>query len=227
MSNQHLAQNSMNDLAYIQRLLQKIEKNEFSMPVNQFALKISLFFQSLCLVFATFLAVYEFITKGQITSQMLLSAQDSELGHLGMQTVLIILLTFLIILYFLVWRASLKAQRDFGVYLEVNFKYLKNLSLVSDLIVKFFSLYLLVITGQSKYVSCLLILFIGDYLFQGRYFNLPYRLSVVAGVLSFLVGVMLFYFNRFDLIYPLIVFIIVSLASVLFLVKDKKTSAAE
>lgn len=227
MSNDHIAKNSLNDLAYVQRLLKKIEGNEFSMPLNKFALDINICFQLLCLVFAIFLAGYEFMTEGQITSSMLLSAQDSELGSLGMKTVAIILFALVVVFYFLVWRASVVAKRDFNLYLEANFKFLKNLSLVSDLLVKFVSLYLLVLTGQAHFVSLLLILFVGDYLIQGRFFNLPFSFSATGGVLSFILCFILFYFKKPDLIYPLVVFVVMTIASVVYLLKSKKTIAQD
>jgi hypothetical protein len=227
MSNSQITKNSINDLAYIQRLLKKIESNEFSMPLNKFAVDINIFFQSLCLVFAIFLAGYELMTEGRITSSMLLSAQDSELGSLGMQTVLIILFALVVIFYFLVWRASIVAKRDFNMYLEANFKFLKNLSLVSDLLVKFVALYLLVATGQAQFVSLLLILFIGDYLIQGRYFNLPFRISAIGGLLSFILCSALYYLKKPDLIYPVVLFVAMTITSILYLLKDKKSIVQE
>lgn len=227
MSNEQITKNSINDLAYVQRLLKKIENNEFSMPLNRFAVAINIFFQALCLVIAVFLAGYELVTDGQITASMLLSAQDSELGSLGIRTVLIILFALVVVFYYLVWRASVVAKRDFNMYLEANFKFLKNLSLVSDLLVKFVSLSLLVLTGQAQYVSLLLILFIGDYLIQGRYFNLPFKISAFAGVLSFILCLTLFYFKKPDLIYPVAVFVAMTIASLAYLIKDKNSIVQE
>ncbi|MBY0554705.1 hypothetical protein K2P97_09260 [bacterium] len=227
MSNNQITKNSINDLAYIQRLLNRIESNEFSMPLNKFALEINILFQSLCLLFAMAFVGYELVSSGGITSSMLLSANDSELGHLGMQTVLLILLGLVAVFYYLVWRASVASGRDLSQYLEVNFKFLKNLSLISDLLVKFIVVYLMVTLGQPQFVSLLLVLFVGDYLIQGRFFNLSLRLSLIAGMLCFVVAGLLYWQQNFGLIYPLILFSSITLISVFNLVQSKKMSVAQ
>jgi hypothetical protein len=222
MSNDQYLKNSLNDLAFVQRLLKKVEGQEFSMPLNKFAIEVSLFFQSFCLVLALLLVWSELATSGQITSSIIIAAKDTELGLLGMNTVLIILFGLVVIFYYLAWRASVSAGRNFNTYMEVNFKFLKNLSLFSDLIVKFSVFYLLVMAGLTQFVSVLLVIFIADDLIQGRYFNLPLKNSMMAGTLSYLIGFILYYFKIPTVIYPLILFSMMTFFSLMNLFKMRR-----
>ena len=86
-------------------------------------------------------------------------------------------------LYVLVFRASRRAQEDFPRFVSRNFAYLKNLSLLSDLLVKVAALAVVIHLGQPRWLAPLLVLFVGDFLLQGRFFALPLRPSLGVGLL--------------------------------------------
>ena len=213
---------AVSDLAYIQRLLQRIENQESSVPMNKLAADANIFFQVLCLILAVIFAGIEITHQNQITNNMLQANQDSELGLLGMKTVLYILASALGLFYYLTWRASQNANKDYVNYLEHNFKTLKNLSLVSDLSVKFAILFLIVVSGQAQFINVILILFMGDYLMQSRFFHLPNKLSAVLGLMSFALSAVLFSMHDASLLYALIVFVLLTGSSIFNLIRNKR-----
>ena len=215
--------NAQSDLAYVQRLLQRIENQESSVPMNKFAADANIFFQGICLVLALIFLAIELTTNSQITNNMLQANQDSELGVLGMKTVLFILGSAMALFYYISWRASKNADRDYTSYLEHNFKNLKNLSLVSDLSVKFAVLFLIVIGGEAQYVSLILVLFMADYLIQSRFFHLPAKLSMILGLMCFGLAATLFVMKDASLIYALGIFVLLATASVVNLLKNKRS----
>jgi len=65
-----------------------------------------------------------------------------------------------------------------NAYIVRNFIYIKNLSLISDLLMKFIALSLAILAGKPEWIAPLLAAFTGDYLLQNRFFTLP----TVAGI---------------------------------------------
>lgn len=212
---------AQNDLAYIQRLLQRIENQQSSVPMNKLAADANIFFQVLCLILAIVFIVIEITNQNQITNNMLQANQDSELGLLGMKTVLFILGSALGLFYYLGWRASSHANKDYSQYLEHNFKVLKNMSLASDLSLKFALLFLIVISGQAQFVSVVLVLFMADYLMQSRFFHLPNKLSAILGLICFALSGVLYSAQDASLVYPLVVFSLLVGASIFNLIRNK------
>ena len=85
-------------------------------------------------------------------------------------------------LYFVVWRAAKHSNEQFSEYLGKNFKYLKNLSFLSDLLIKFMAIVMLCLAGQLLWVAPFLLACIGDFLIQGKYFTFKLSTSMVLGI---------------------------------------------
>jgi hypothetical protein len=51
---------------------------------------------------------------------------------------------------------------------------------------------LVVLSGHGEWVPALLLLFLGDYLLQGRYFTLPLKLALLAGPICFVAAGVLY-----------------------------------
>lgn len=224
--NQHDSlQGAVSDLATIRRAIDKAGGRDPAIPANRIAIEAGLVFQGLCLLIALALLAYELFSDREMTQIMLLSAHDTELGFLGLAQVAVTGLALVMCLYFLAWRGARHADQSFNDYVARNFQYLKNLSLVSDLTVKFIPLSLLVLAGHSQWVAPLLSLYIADYLVQGRFFSMPTRASLVFGVASVIAAGAQYLAHSAQLLWPLIHFSAITAISLFFLVSARRETA--
>jgi len=222
MNRKDAIQNAVNDLAVIRRAIEKAGNQDAGVPPNAVAVDAGLLFQGVCLLIAAALIVYELMSSGEMTSVMMISARDTEIGLLGLAQVALVTVTLLMCLYFIVWRASRHSGQDFQDYLVRNFQYLRNLSLVSDLLTKLIPLSLLVLAGHPEWVAPLLSLYVADYLVQGRFFSMSARASLLLGVAALAVAVTQYLLHSPNLLWPLILFACATVVSLLFLVRARR-----
>ena len=215
-------QSAASDLAIIRRAIEKAGGRDPSIPAHGTAMDAGFVIQGLCLVIAVALLAFELISGREMTDIMMLSANDEELGWLGLAQVALAGLTLLMCVYFLAWRAARHSGQSFNDYLVRNFQYLRNLSLVSDLLVKFIPLSLVILAGRPDWVAPLLSLYIADYLLQGRFFTLSTRVSLVLGGASVIAAAVQYFGYSAQLVWPLLHFSVVSAASLFFLLSARR-----
>ncbi len=225
MNRKDAIQRAVNDLAVIRRAIEKAGDQDMGVPPNALAVDAGLVVQGLCLLIAAALIVFELISSGEMTSIMMISARDTEIGLLGLAQVAFVGVTLLMCLYFIVWRASRHSGQSFQDYLARNFQYLRNLSLVSDLLTKLIPLSLLVLAGHPEWVAPLLCLYVADYLVQGRFFSMSTRVSLLLGVAALAVAVSQYLLHSSNLLWPLILFACATAVSLLFLVRARLEQA--
>lgn len=117
-----------------------------------------------------------------MTKTLMISNQPEAIKLYGIGFMGALLIGLLIPLYFVIWRAAKHNNEDVISYTARNFKYLKNLSFFSDLLMKFFGIALIVLADKPEWIAPLLIAYIGDYLLQQRFFTLPFKASAVLGL---------------------------------------------
>lgn len=222
MQNQDSIQNAVSDLAIIRRAVERAgTSGSDSVPANRFAIDANLIFQGLCLIVALALIAFELLSGRSMSAIMMLSAQDREIGVLGLAQVGIALPAFVMCIYFVVWRASRHSDQPLSDYLVRNFQYLRNLGFVSDLAVKFIPLSLLVLGSHPEWVPPLLTLYVGDYLIQGRFFSLPVKAALSLGVVALIVAAAQYLTHSTELLWPLVAFVVATACSVSFLVRTR------
>ena len=173
-------QRAIEDIALLRRAVKTRGQDEEPRQAQETAL-VNLVLQLAGLVMALGILVAELIT-GHVSSQALqLSVNDADLRLFSITMIGLMLVILVAGLYFVVYRASRHSQRDFSTFVARNFSYLRNLSLLSDLLIKFGILSLLIHIGHPQWVAPILFVFIGDYLIQGRVFTLPLRLAILLG----------------------------------------------
>lgn len=222
MNEKDSIQSAVSDLAIIRRAIDKAAGRDPSIPAQTTAMDAGFIIQGLCLVIAVALLAYELVSGREMTEIMLLSASDAELGWLGLLQVALAGLALLMCVYFLVWRAARHSGQSFNDYLVRNFQYLRNLSFVSDLLVKFIPLSFVVLAGRPEWVAPLLSLYIADYLFQGRFFTLSTRVSLFFAGVSLLAAAAQYFGQSVQLVWPLLHFSVVSSASLIYLVGARR-----
>ena len=221
MAKQDTVQNAVNDLAVIRRAIEKAGNQDTGIPPNTFAVDAGMLFQGICLLITAALIVFELVSSGSMTSIMMMSAHNTEMGLLGLLQVAMMMVTLLMCLYFIVWRASRHSGQSFQDYLLRNFQYLRNLSLVSDLLTKLIPLSLVVLAGHPEWVAPLLSLYIADYLVQGRFFSMSARSSLFLGIVALAAAIGQYLLHSANLLWPLILFAGATVVSLLFLVRER------
>ncbi len=212
MSNQDELQGAIQDLGAIRRAIESAEAASWGgRLIGTTSLHLVL---HICLAaIVSYLVIAETLIQPSITQRYLLAFQTQEVGIIAVVQIAIVLLLLIGLLYFIVWYQSRRAQESFEDYSARHFTYLRNLSFLSDLFVKFSAISLVIIAMRPDWVAPLLFVFTGDYLIQGRFFVFPVRTSLFLGTLCVLAGTIQCIFLPGTLVYPLISFLIITLLS--------------
>jgi hypothetical protein len=220
-------QQAITDIAIIRQVLNKAEQDQIDSKLVGITLDANLILQAGAFLCALSLCLVEVFSGNTMTHTLMTGSEFRELRIFGIGFMGFILLGLLIPLYFILWRAAQHNGEDVSAYIARNFKYVKNLSLVSDLLMKFIAIALILLAGKPEWVSPLLAAFTGDYLLQNRFFTLPTKLSVALGLACIAVAFSLFFTGQFALILPLAIFTtITGISTARLILKYKKLETA-
>jgi len=99
---------------------------------------------------AVLLVLLEVMSGHSITHTLTTGSQIDEFRRFGIGIMGFILVGLLITLYFVLWRAAIHNGENIGAYITRNFRYVRNLSLISDLLMKFITLALLLLANRRN-----------------------------------------------------------------------------
>ena len=204
------------DVELIRRVLDQAEKSESpAQTVGLFGVTLTanIVLQSIALVGAALLLTIELVTHGAITDLLMLGATLPDIRLLGIGLMAGILIGLVILLYLVIWRAARNSREEFNAYIVRNFRYARLLSYLSDLLLKFAAVALVMLAGHPDWIPPLLLAFTGDYLVQGRLFTLPTRSAVTLGAICIAIGLCQFLAGIQTLLLPLTVFTAVAAIS--------------
>ena len=205
------------DVALLRRVLHQIEQkrtDQESAGLFGTTLNANMLLQGGALCIALALAIVEIFSDNAISRAMILGNESLDLRLAGIGIVALMLLGMITALYFVLWRAARHNSEEFSAYIARNFRYARHVSYLSDLLMKFVAVALVLLAGQSQWVAPLLMAFTGDYLLQGRLFTLPTKAAVALGAVC-IGGALLQFLNHSDsLLIPLAVFSVISAFSV-------------
>ena len=220
------------DVALLRRVLHQIEQNrtdQESAGLFGTTLNANMLLQGGALCIALVLAIVEIFSDNAISRAMILGNESLDLRLAGIGIVALMLLGMITALYFVLWRAARHNGEEFGAYIARNFRYARHVSYLSDLLMKFVAVALVLLAGQSQWVAPLLMAFTGDYLLQGRLFTLPTKAAVALGVVCIGGALLQFLSHSDSLLIPLAVFSVISAFSVgrlLYLYQNQGGSTA-
>lgn len=217
------------DISLIRRALDNADQDPIDTRLVGVTLEANLLLQSAAFLAALGLCAAEILSGNSVTQTLMMSGEVDELRHFGIGFMASILTGLLVTLYFILWRAALHSNESMGAYITRNFKYVKNLSLISDLLMKFITIALLLLAGKAAWVAPVLMAFTGDYLLQGRFFTLPTKTSVVLGVGCLAAAFGQFIMGSHALLFPLAAFTLIAGVSTARLAvrhRQQKTAAA-
>ena len=130
-------QKALADIAVIRRALNQTDQDQMDSRLVGVTLDANLLLQAVAFVSALALSLLEIVSGNAITQTLMTGGQLDEFRRFGIGMMGFILFGLLATLYFILWRAALHNGEDMGSYITRNFKYVKNLSLISDLLMKF------------------------------------------------------------------------------------------
>ena len=205
------------DVALLRRVLHQIEEkrnDQESAGLFGTTLNTNMLLQGGALCIALALAIVEIFSDNVISRAMILGNESLDLRLAGIGIVALMLLGMITALYFVLWRAARHNGEEFGAYIARNFRYARHVSYLSDLLMKFVAVALVLLAGQSQWVAPLLMAFTGDYLLQGRLFTLPTKAAMALGVVCIGGALLQFLSHSDSLLIPLTVFSVISVFSV-------------
>ena len=205
------------DVALLRRVLHQIEQkrtDQESAGLFGTTLNANMLLQGGALCIALALAIVEIFSDNVISRAMILGNESLDLRLAGIGIVALMLLGMITALYFVLWRAARHNGEEFGAYIARNFRYARHVSYLSDLLMKFVAVALVLLAGQSQWVAPLLMAFTGDYLLQGRLFTLPPKAAMALGVVCIGGALLQFLSHSDSLLIPLAVFSVISTFSV-------------
>lgn len=203
-------QKALADIALIRRTLDQSEQDPLDARLVGVTLEANLVLQAVAFVSALLLVALEILSGNAITHTLMTGGQIDEFRRFGIGMMGFILVGLLVTLYFVLWRAALHNGENVSAYIARNFRYVKNLSLISDLLMKFITLALLLLANKPEWVAPVLLAFTGDYLLQGRFFTFPTKTAVVLGVACVVAGLAQFFSQNPSLLIPLAAFALIA-----------------
>lgn len=207
-------QNAISDIAIIKQVLNRSEQDRVDSKLVGITLSANLLLQSIALMGALLLCAWELTSGGSMTETLMNGREFDELKRYGIGFMGAILVALLIPFHFVIWRAAKHNKEDLNTYIFRNFKYLKNLSFFSDLLMKFTAIALIVLANKPEWVAPLLAAYVGDYLLRQQFFTLPIKISAALGISCLAAAAYLFITSTFDLLIPLAIFATISTISV-------------
>ena len=216
---------ALSDIALIRQVLDRVEDDRGETNLFGISLDANVLLQ-VCAFGGVLICLFIELFSGNSISELVAIGGDlTDMHQMWIAMIGLCLFGLLVVFYFVLWRAASHSNEDMTTYIARNFRYAWNLSFVSDLLLKFFAMSLLILAGQAAWVAPLLLAFTGDFLLQGRFFTLPSKMSQILGVLCFAgAGVQFFYFPGVFSI-PLVVFAVICGASLIRLVMRYRTVA--
>ncbi len=221
-------QKAIEDLNAIRRTIDNVDnRNVTNKQVQRSALKTGLNIQTWALASAGLLTFVELFAGNINTLNLLNSATYENMRIPGLLNCGFALVLIFAAIYFVIFRSAKDADRDFNDYLARNFQYLNNLNFGSDLFLKFVVFSILIFAEKPEWIAPMFLLFIADYLLQGRFFKLPLRAGLTLGVACLLGGLIQFAVGSPLLVYPGTAFCLAGLCSIGYLRHEIKSIEAK
>ena len=227
MQDSQALEKAFSDLAAIRRAIEKTNEASGQSIVQNVILGTNLAIQAAALALALLFLVFELRTNHIGTFSLLYSVKDAQFMLQGLFQTGLFLLFLVTLLYGLVFWGAKKSNQGAVSFIARNFAYLKNFSLLCDLLVKYCIFALLLFAGKPEWIAPLLMLFIGDYLLQGRFFTISLFWSLILGSLCVLGAAVQFAAGSALIAWPLGMFCLVAAFSAISLLRlQRKQSAA-
>ncbi len=209
-------QRALSDLEILKKIILNKEKQNQISIASSSTHKILHF---IALFFASIFILMDLPSIDLLTTDVIKSASDPILQRMGVINIGIVLLLFIVGAYYVLYKQALKNQHDFSKYVSRYFIYFKNLSFCTDVLVKYAFFSVLVFTGKPEWIAPALLLFLGDWVANGRFFIFKVQMSIAIAIACIALAAILFIMSIYWLWIPLAVFIAVAVLSLYEIIK--------
>jgi len=147
------------DVELIRRVLDQAEQHESpaqTMELFGVTLTANIILQGIALSVSTLLLLIELLSRGALTEYLMLGAAFPDIRLVGIGLIAGILVSLVILLYFVIWRAARNSGEELNAYIIRNFRYARLLSYLSDLLLKFAAVALVMLAGRPEWIPPLL-----------------------------------------------------------------------
>jgi len=165
--------------------------------------------------------IVELFSRGQMTIFLMNIKSDPELVTFASVYIVGMLLLILFGCYFLILSVSKRQRLTSGAAFKI-FQALNVGSILADLVLMTCFLVAVISFGQSVLISPLLLMFTGNFLFQGHLFRFPAKGASVAGLGCYILALIQFLLGSPSLMLPLTIFVTLSICSLTFIIKKQR-----
>jgi len=205
---------ALQDIQYVRRIIERFEHTK-QRPSSTLNARIQLILQSGAFAGSLTVVISE-ILENHLPTRLLLEAGSDRLFQLVNLFCMTIVIALLIGgLYTVLCYGARQEKESLSVYIARNFKRFARLSFASDLLVKYATIAILVIAPAPQWIASLLLIFIADYLFQGRFFLYSVRTSLIFGIVCVFAAAAHVVLGIYSILPGAILFSILSLGSII------------
>lgn len=224
-TDQKSIQTALNEIIYLKKIVnQTASQTEKTHFVQKVQTKANLIIHSMALIACAGMIFVELVSSPSITEILQASHQEKSIQYYGIGFMTYVLFLLCSILYFIIWRGSRNAQISFEKFISQNFNYLKNVNLLSDLVIKLGFIAALLLAERPEWISVALTLFIADYLIQGRLFNFSLKTGYLLSASLLILTCLQIFFQKFHILIPLTSFCLMMVISMADIIKSHKGS---
>lgn len=149
---------------------------------------------------------------GLVTRAIMASANIPDLKTYGLFNILYVLILICTFIYVEV-HSFVSKNSESKVYVKSYFSYLANYRFATDLLIKFIPVVFILAIGRPEYLSSLFVLYIAEYLFQGRFFRLSRNKSILLGATCLLIAISMAVEGCAEILIPALLFFSITLLS--------------
>ena len=151
-----------------------------------------------------------------VTAALYATHYSWTLRYMTISGMALVLILILLVFYGLTHHVARKSGESLQEYNQRNFATISSIAFLSDLLIKFVGLSVVVLSGRGDWVAALLVIYTGDYLLQGRLFLIPVQYAIPAGIFCFTIGTLQLLFWTGWIYWPFGLFILANVASLYF-----------
>lgn len=149
---------------------------------------------------------------GLVTNAIMASANMPNLRTYGLVNILYVLILLCTFIYLEV-HSFVSKNSESKAYVKNYFSYLANYRFATDLLIKFLPVVFILAIGRPEYLSSLFVLYIAEYLFQGRFFKVSRNKSILLGVTCLLIAISMAVGGCAEILIPALLFFSITVLS--------------
>ncbi len=205
---------ALSDVEFIRNVIEtgdhrKPDRTELSMTALVFGASLAL------------LACEQFFPT--VSEDILESGRNPEMRKMILLNSGLVLALLGIGVYGLAWLRARELQSTMSRTLGRSFEFLKAETFIPDLLLKGFVLVTVLLTSHTEYVATLLVAFIADYVFQGRFFRMSRLVRLACGAAIYAVAAQMLVTGSHAATIPLALFTATTLASLVSVIVRRKS----